>query len=429
VSIIRTIQVSEAGWEAACRLLRRAPCVTDPSLERAVREIVEDVRERGEAALLDLGRRFDCPALSSLEVPHEEIERGSAEVPAAVRDALAFAADRIRSFHEKQAKTSWFDPDAARLCGQIVRPMERVGIYVPGGTAVYPSSVLMVALPARAAGVSEIVMCSPCGKDGRLHPAVLFAARLAGVNRLFKIGGAQAVAAMAFGAGPVPAVDKIAGPGNVYVNAAKRLLWGVTDMDMLAGPSEVCVVADESANPAFVAADLLTQAEHDAESAAFLLTPSASLAAEVEKEIGSRLPALPRRSMLEQALGTNSAIVVTENLDQAFELANQCAPEHLALMVENPMVHAGRIRNAGAILLGDYSPQTLGDYLAGPSHTLPTSGAARYASPVNVETFLKRTSLIGWTKQALEEVSPHLYALAAEEGFAAHAEGVRTRLG
>ncbi len=424
---MRLLACETESPETIAAALRREPVGDDASVSQVAASIIAEVRARGDEALLELGRKFDCAGLNQIEVTQAEWETGCEQVEPILRADLELAAANIAAFHEKQVRQSWMDSSGGRVTGQLIRPLARVGIYVPGGTAVYPSSVLMVGIPARVAGVDDIVMCTPCGRDGTVNPLVLFAARLAGVSRIFKVGGAQAVAAMALGTNTIPRVDKIAGPGNSYVNAAKRLLWGSVDMDMLAGPSEVCVVADEFANPAFVALDMLTQAEHDAESAAFLITPSIELANFVMQEIEARLETLPRRDILRKALEQNSAIVVTRSLDEALALADVCAPEHLALMVREPFAALGRIRNAGAILVGDYSPQTLGDYLAGPSHTLPTSGTARFSSPVNVDTFVKKTSVIYYSRSALAGVSDTLVRLARAEGFEAHAEAVRAR--
>jgi histidinol dehydrogenase len=426
--ILRVIHVTADGLEAAEKAVRRSVQDFDPKSESAVREIIADVRARGDAALLGLGRRFDCPTLESIEVSAKEWDDACVKVDAASRQAVESAANNITSFHKKQLRSSWKCTQDGATTGQLIRPLQRVGVYVPGGTAVYPSSVLMTALPANVAGVGEIIVCTPCGSAGRLHPLVLFAARTAGVSRVFKVGGAQAIAAMAYGTETIPAVDKVVGPGNVYVNIAKKLLWGVVDIDMVAGPSEVCVVADDSANPALVAADMLTQAEHDTECAAYLITPSEEMAMAVQTEISQQVFVLPRAAILEKALGDHGAIVVTETLDQAVDLANVCAPEHLALMVREPFEWVDKIRNAGAVLLGDYSPQTLGDYLAGPSHTLPTSGTARFSSPLNVDTFVKKTSLIHYTREALERAAPTLEHFAGVEGFEGHAEAVRKRL-
>ncbi|HXG22922.1 MAG TPA: histidinol dehydrogenase [Chthonomonadales bacterium] len=425
---LQIIDVAKEGCQTAVSALRRTTLQDNPQVEAAVREIVEDVRARGDTALLELGRRFDSSALESIHVTAQEWDAAQEAVDAASRQALEAAAGNIIAFHERQRRTSWLDVREGVVTGQLIRPLQRVGLYIPGGTAVYPSTVLMCALPARVAGVPELVLCTPCTKNGTIHPLVLFAAKLAGVSAVYKVGGAQAVAAMAFGTQSIPAVDKVVGPGNVYVNVTKRLLWGVVDIDMLAGPSEVCVVADDGADPVFVAADMLAQAEHDVESAAYLITSSAALAKAVEREIQKRLERMPRREILRRALEDHGAIIITETIEQAYELADVCAPEHLALMVRNPLAALGRIRNAGAILMGDYAPQTLGDYLAGPSHTLPTGGTARFASPLHVDTFLKKSSFIYYTPDALKGVAPHLRQLADAEGFEAHAAAVRARI-
>lgn len=425
---MRTIDVVRDGRAAAEAALRRPSPHENAEVEQVARGILEDVRARGEAALLELGRRFDSPVLDRIEVSSEEWDAASDSVEAPLREAVAVAAERIRAFHEAQRRTSWQMESGGVLAGQLLRPLDRVGLYVPGGTAVYPSSVLMCALPARVAGVPEIIMCTPCRRDGTVHPLVLHAARVAGVQRAFRVGGAQAIAAMAYGAGPVPAVDKIAGPGNVWVNAAKRLVYGVVGIDMLAGPSEVCVLADEGARADFAAADMLVQAEHDVESAAYLVTWSRDLAERVAAEVERQVAGLPREGVLREALARRGAIVVARDADEAIDLVNVCAPEHLALMVREPFSALGRIRNAGAVLLGDYAPQTLGDYAAGPSHTLPTSGTARFASPLHVDTFIKKSSFLYATRQGLAGLEATLVALAETEGFDAHAAAVRRRL-
>jgi len=424
---VRVLHVGETGLEAAHAALRRTTLQDNPRVEAIVRDIVADVRARGDEALLELGRRFDAPHLDRLDVPRGEWADAEARIPSDLRAAVRQAAANITTFHEQQRRSSWMDAQSDRITGQIVRPLDRVGVYVPGGTAAYPSTVLMSAIPARVAGVPEIVLCTPAQRDGRVPPLVLYAALLAGVQRVVMVGGAQAVAALAFGTASVPAVDKVVGPGNVYVNIAKKQLWGVVDIDMLAGPSEVCVVADEGANPVYAALDMLTQAEHDVECAAVLITPSAAFAQAVLAEIESRLPHLSRRAILREALDKHGLVLVTESLEQSYDLANVCAPEHLALMVREPFAALGRIRNAGAILMGDFAPQTLGDYMAGPSHTLPTSGTARFASPLHVDTFVKKSSFIYYTPRALNEVACSLEAFATAEGFDAHAAAVAAR--
>jgi histidinol dehydrogenase len=424
---VRLLRTQQQGIEAAKSLLTRNNLQDNPQVETVVREIIEKVRKEGDGALLELGRRFDCDTLNALEVTRDEIDAAAQAVSPQLMADLKAAAENIREFHDRQARQTWMHGDGARTVGQMILPLRRVGFYVPGGTAVYPSSLLMCVLPARSAGVEEVVVCSPCGRDGTLHPLVLAAAHVAGVDRLFKIGGAQAVAAMALGTRTVPAVDKIVGPGNSYVNVAKKLLWGVVDIDMLAGPSEVCVVADSSANPEFAAADMLTQAEHDVEAAAFLICHDEQTALSTVRALEQQMQRLPRKDILRRALAENGAVVVTRSLDESIELANHCAPEHLALMVQDPFAVLPSIRNAGAVLLGSFSPQTLGDYLAGPSHTLPTSGTARFSSPLNVDTFVKKTSFIHYSPQALAAVSDTLVRLAEAEGFGAHAAAVEIR--
>lgn len=425
---MRTVVVAEQGYAEAEAALHRSPISVDPKVEETVRTIIDDVRARGDAALLELGRRFDSPDLAGIAVTPDEWEDGCARTPADLRETIDLAARNVAAFHRRQLRTTWMEAEEGRVVGQLVRALSHVGVYVPGGTASYASSVLMCAVPATVAGVPEVTLCSPCARNGGVPPAVLYAARAAGVTRICKVGGAQAIAAMAFGTASVPAVDKIVGPGNVYVATAKRLLWGAVDMDMIAGPSEVCVVADETASPKFAAADMLTQAEHDPDCAAYLITTSAALAEAVRQELQAQMELLPRRDILRRALDRNGAIVVAETLEQALRLADACAPEHLALMVADPFALLGSIHNAGAILIGDYSPQTLGDYWAGPSHTLPTGGAARFSSPLHVDTFLKKSSFISYSRGALAAAAEHLERFAEAEGFQAHAEAVRIRL-
>lgn len=424
---MRWIEVATDGYEAALKALRRELPEADSRLSNLVSGIIAEVRRRGDDALLELGRRFDAPDLESLVVTEAEFEAVGRLGPA-VRSALDASFDAVRSFHEAQRRTSWFRHDDGRVTGQILRPLGRVGIYVPGGRARYPSTVIMCGAPALAAGVPDVALCTPPARDGSVHPAVLYAARLVGARAVYKIGGAQAVAALAYGTQTVPRVDKVVGPGNVYVCEAKRQLWGVTDMDMLAGPSEVCVVADSTASPAFAAADLVTQAEHDADCAAFLLTPDPRLAARVRGELEARVARLERSAIAGEALERNGALIITRDLDEAVALANACAPEHLALMVEHPEALLATVRNAGAVMLGSMTPQTAGDYIAGPSHTLPTGGSARFWSPLNVDTFTKKTSFMSFDADALGRAAPHMIALAEAEGLGGHADAVRVRI-
>ena len=378
------------------RLLSRSQ-LTDETVTQRVKDIVRDVRARGDAALFEYTERFDGAKLdaASVQVTPEEIRAAYDAAEKPWIDAMREAAARITAFHEKQKQRTWIDFDGGIALGQMVRPLERVGVYVPGGTAAYPSSVLMNVLPARVAGVREIVMVTPPGADGKVsYPLTLVAADIAGVDRIYKVGGAQAVAALAFGTQSLPRVDKIVGPGNIYVANAKREVYGHCGIDMVAGPSEVLVIADGSANPVYVAADMLSQAEHDPLAAAIVVTDSQELAQRVAAEIDRQAALLPRREIVDRSLLRYGTIVACENLEQAAQVANLVAPEHLELSVAQPFELLGRIQNAGAIFLGHYAPEPLGDYFAGPNHVLPTSGTARFFSPLNVEDFTKKSSLI-----------------------------------
>jgi histidinol dehydrogenase len=426
---MRVISTDSASREEVRAILRRSLTLEDAEIESRVRAILNEVASRGDDALREYTARFDGVQLTHLEVTSEELRRAQEEVSPPVAEALQLAAQRIRRFHEHQKRTSWFEADErGGLVGQMVTPLRRVGAYVPGGLAVYPSSVLMCAIPAQVAGVEEVILCTPPRKDGTVHPLVLMAAQQSGVNRIFKVGGAQAVAAMAYGTQSVPAVDKIVGPGNIYVTVAKKLVYGMVGIDMLAGPSEVCILADDTADPRYVAIDILTQAEHDIHTAAFLITPSRSLAQAVQEEIEKTVADLPRQDILRQTLAQNGGIILTRDMEEAVELANLCAPEHLALMVAEPWRYLPLIRCAGAVMMGAFSPQSLGDYVAGPSHTLPTSGTARYASPLNVDDFVKKTSVVCFTREALQQLADAIETLAAVEGLEAHLLAVKRRL-
>jgi histidinol dehydrogenase len=426
---MRVISTDSASREEVRAILRRSLTLEEAEIESRVRAILNEVASRGDDALREYTARFDGAQLTHLEVTSEELHRAQAEVSTPVAEALQLAAERIRRFHEHQKRTSWFEADErGGLVGQMITPLRRVGAYVPGGLAVYPSSVLMCAIPAQVAGVEEIILCTPPRKDGTVHPLVLMAAQQSGVSRIFKVGGAQAVAAMAYGTQSIPAVDKIVGPGNIYVTVAKKLVYGMVGIDMLAGPSEVCILADDTADPRYVAIDMLTQAEHDIHTAAFLITPSRSLAQAVQEEIEKTVADLPRQDILRQTLAQNGGIILTRDMEEAVELANLCAPEHLALMVAELWRYLPLIRCAGAVMMGAFSPQSLGDYVAGPSHTLPTSGTARYASPLNVDDFVKNTSVVYFTREALQQVADAIETLAAVEGLEAHLLAVKRRL-
>ena len=416
---------------AELRGLASAASTDDPELREAVAGILRDVAARGDAALLEHTRRLDrldAASVDELRVPREELERAAASLDPALLASLRRAADNVRRFHERQREHGFVEllPDGS-LLGQRVTALRRVGIYVPGGRAAYPSTVLMNAIPAAVAGVEEIAMVSPA-PDGEVAPVVLAAAHVAGVTEVIRAGGAQAVGALAFGTESVGRVDKIVGPGNKWVAEAKRQVFGRVDIDMVAGPSEILVIADELADARHVAADLIGQAEHDPDAIAWLVTTCAAHLAEVPREIERLLEANPRREVARAALEANGAIVQVPDLAAAAELADLRAPEHLELLVMEPLVLAGRIRNAGAIFLGSWSPEPVGDYFAGPNHVLPTGGTARFASPLGVYDFLKRTSLIGYSAERLRRDAADVVRLAESEGLHGHAEAVRVRL-
>ncbi len=428
----RRLGTEALGAEEIVRALDRPPASVAPEIHRSVAAILARVRERGDAALLEFTERFDGVKLEATElvVTAEEIARARAAVGDDVQKALSYARARIEAFHRHTLPRSWWVEDEnGSLLGQQVRPLDRVGIYVPGGRAVYPSTVLMTAVPARVAGVQEIVLVSPPAADGTLHPAVLVAAEIAGVTEVYRIGGAQAVGALAYGTGTIRKVSKIVGPGNIYVALAKLQVFGQVGIDMVAGPSEVVVVADDSAEPEWVAADLLAQAEHDPMARAILLTPSAALIERVAGALEDQLAAIPRRAIARQALEANGALVQTRDLKEAVALANRLAPEHLELQVEDPFSWLPRVSNAGAIFLGRHTPEAVGDYVAGPSHVLPTGGIARVASGLGVEDFVKRSSLIQYSSRGLREAWANLSVLARVEGLHAHGEAARLRLG
>ena len=390
----------------------------DLSAVEIVRRIVADVRKLGDKAVIDYTRKIDGVELNSFAVDVADID-----IDSELLASLKVAAENIRRFHAEQLPKSWITYRGENsLLGQAVIPLERVGVYVPGGTAAYPSSVLMNIIPAKVAGVREIIMCTP-----NANKTVLAAAKLAGVDKIFKIGGAQAIAAMAFGTEQIPRVNKIVGPGNIFVTLAKKEVYGHCDIDMLAGPSEILIVADENANPIYAAADLLSQAEHDPLACSILITTSPTLADKVAAQVDEQLSNLPRKEIAAAAIERNGLIVVAKDLDEAIDFANFSAPEHLELLVSAPFELLPKIKNAGAIFLGAYSPEPLGDYLAGPNHVLPTGGTAKFYSVLNVETFLKRTSLISYTRNDLLGAADNIIKLANAEGLMAHAEAIRKR--
>ena len=413
------------------RVMERSQLQND-EISARVKEIVARVRAEGDAALFDYTSRFDHVQLTAdtVKVTREEIDAAYAAASPEWLAAMREAARRITAFHEKQKQNTWIDFQPGIALGQKITPLDRVGVYVPGGTAAYPSSVLMNVLPARVAGVREIVMVTPPGRDGGVsYPLALVAADIAGVDSIYKVGGAQAIAALAFGTESIPRVDKITGPGNIYVANAKREVFGHVGIDMVAGPSEVLVIADDSAEPAYVAADLLSQAEHDPYAAAILVTDSAALAQAVDAELARQTALLPRRDTVMQSLSAYGTIVIAPGLSACAEMANRIAPEHLELCVRDPYALLPEIRNAGAIFLGCWSPEPLGDYLAGPNHVLPTSGTARFSSPLSVDDFVKKSSIISCTRGELEALSDQIILLARSEGLDAHANAVAIRFG
>ena len=407
-------------------IFRREEETADVSAQ--VAEILRDVKERGDAALLDCARRFDKAELSALEVTPRELDEGAAQVDGEFTQILREAAENIRAFHARQRREGFLMAEREGvILGQKITPLARVGIYVPGGTAAYPSTVLMNAIPAHIAGVGEIIMATPPGRDGKICPAILAAAKLAGVTRIFKMGGAQAVAALAYGTQSVPRVDKIVGPGNAYVAEAKRQVFGLVNIDMIAGPSEILVIADGKSNPAWVAADLLSQAEHDKLASAVLVTDSRPLAQAVAQAVEDQLRTLEREEIARASIEHNGKIIVVRSLAEAVAAANRIAPEHLELSVENPFDYLGQIENAGSIFLGRYNPEPMGDYFAGPNHTLPTMGTARFYSPLSVDDFVKKSQFSCYTREALERDYRKVSRFAKEEGLTAHARAVEIR--
>jgi len=426
---MKIIKADAVEFDEFFRKLRQRGGALTPALLSAVAEIVEDVARKGDDALFHYTKKFDKYELSAatVEVTPEEKKAALAQVRPEDLDVIRLAAGRIEKFHRNEIEASWFvtNEEGIRL-GQRILPMQRIGIYAPGGKAFYPSTLLMGAIPAHIAGVEEIVLVSPA-RDGRLNPLIAAAAEVSGVDRIFKVGGAQAVAALAYGTKSIPRVDKIVGPGNAYVAAAKKLVFGQVDIDMIAGPSEIVVIADKTAKAAYIAADLLSQAEHDEMAAAVLFTPEENLAREVAQEVAGQLKKLSRTAIMEKSLAQYGAIIITPDIDAAVELANVFAPEHLELMVENPTALLEKVRNAGAVFLGSFTPEALGDYTAGTNHILPTEGTARFSSPLGVYDFMKRMSVLHFTQEALDRLGAKTAHFAAMEGLDAHAHSVKIR--
>ncbi len=410
------------------KLTQRTRTQEGASVLKIVADILENVRTDGDKALREYTKKFDRAEIDSVRVSEEEITAAYAAVEPELLETIRISKKNIQSFHEKQLQNSWISPEEdGTVLGQLVRPLEKVGLYVPGGTAPLVSSLLMTAVPAKVAGVSQLIICTPPSQDGSVNPAILVAAREAGVEQVFRVGGAQAIGAMAYGTETVPAVDKICGPGNVYVATAKRLIFGDCGIDMFAGPSEILIIADSTAKPEYVAADLLSQAEHDKLASSILVTDDENLIEEVCRQMELQLSTLSRGEITRQSIKDFGYAVLVEDIGQAIGVSNSIAPEHLEICVEEPLSLLGAIKNAGAIFVGNYSPEPLGDYMAGPSHVLPTSGTARFSSPVNVDQFIKKSSLIYYNRAALGKTSQDIIRLAEAELLDAHANAIRVR--
>lgn len=425
------MKITKANGKAEYALiedLKKRAGETDPKIVEIVTNIVNAVKEQGDEAVREFTVRFDGSVPKRTIIEKEELNSYLDMVDDDFKSALINAKENIYNFHLRQAQQSWLRTEEnGVIMGQRVRGLHRVGIYVPGGTAAYPSSVLMNAIPAKIAGVKEIIMVTPPSKDGSPNPDIMAAAAVAGVDKVFLVGGAQAVAALAYGTEKIPKVDKIVGPGNIFVATAKKLLYGVVDIDMVAGPSEILIVADKSAKPAFLAADLMSQAEHDKLASAILLTTSSDIARATAREIDRQIKFLERQEIIAESLDKFGEIIVCENLDQAIDFANELAPEHLEMCVEEPLKYIGRLDNAGSVFLGNYSPEPLGDYYAGPNHVLPTSGTARFFSPLSVDSFIKKSSFIYYTEAELSKAKDDIVKLADTEGLTAHANSIKVR--
>lgn len=425
------MKITKANGKAEYALidsLKKRAGETDEKITQNVTNIINAVKEQGDEAVREFTVRFDGTVPKKTIIEKDELQQYLDIVDEDFKSAIINAKNNIYDFHSRQAQQSWMTTqENGIIMGQRVRGLKRVGIYVPGGTAAYPSSVLMNAIPAKIAGVEEIIMVTPPGKDGSPNPDIMAAAAVAGVDRVFLVGGAQAVAALAYGTEKIPKVDKIVGPGNIFVATAKKLLYGVVDIDMVAGPSEILIVADKTAKPAFLAADLMSQAEHDKLASAILLTTSSDIAKSTAREIEKQIKHLARQEIIESSLNDFGEIIVCENLEQAIAFANELAPEHLEMCVEEPLKYIGMIDNAGSVFLGNYSPEPLGDYYAGPNHVLPTSGTARFFSPLSVDSFIKKSSFIYYTEDELRKAKDDIVKLADTEGLTAHANSIKVR--
>ena len=427
--MIKMVQGDRQTCQSFVEDLKSRVGQTSPEIEASVREIIETVRTGGDSAVKEYSRKFDGWTPEKLELSREELEQAAEQCDPEFLAALKRAAENIRAFHQRQKQQSRIDPmPNGIITGQRVRGLHRVGVYVPGGTAGYPSSVLMNVIPAQVAEVGEIVMVTPPGRTGRPDPNILAAALVAGVDRVFLMGGAQAVAALALGTESVPKVDKIVGPGNIFVATAKKQLYGVVDIDMIAGPSEILIVADDTANPRVLAADLMSQAEHDRMASAILITPSAQIAQATVEELYRQMETLSRKEIIAESVDRFGGVIVCENMEEAVDFANELAPEHLEICCQNPFDYLGRLDNAGSVFMGHYSPEPLGDYYAGANHVLPTGGTARFFSPLSVDDFIKKSSYIYYPKEELQKAAADIIRLAETEELTAHANSIRVRV-
>lgn len=423
---MKILSTKDREFQSLFDSIRQRGSAQAGDVEATVRDIIAQVRSRGDDALLDLTEKFD--GHRNIRISQAQIDEAARAVDPQLMASLKLARQRIEEYHQRQLQNSWFATGAnGEILGQIVRPLERVGLYVPGGKAVYPSSVLMNALPAIVAGVAELIIVSPAPR-GEINPLILAAAQLCGITTVFKIGGAQAIAALAYGTGSVPRVDKIVGPGNIFVATAKKLVYGEVDIDMIAGPSEILIIADGTGDPAWAAADMLSQAEHDELASSIVITTDAAFAVLVQKQLEQQLAELPKKHIAEKSLEKYGAIIVADSLAEAAVLANDVAPEHLELFVDRPWDLLPLIKHAGAVFMGHHTPEPVGDYIAGPNHVLPTGGTARFYSPLSVDDFVKKTSLLSFPPSALESLGPHVVRLAVAEDLDAHARSVSIRL-
>lgn len=418
---------TKTGNELVNQILNRSQ-LEQKGIQATVDNIINEVRTNKDKALFELTAKFDKVDLSTLKVSQQEIEFAYSKVDKNLIEVIKKSAQRIKAFHQKQKQNSWFDTsENGEIMGQMIRPIEKVGVYVPGGKAAYPSSVLMNVIPAYVAGVKDIIMTTPAQKDGSVYPNTIVAAKEAGVNEIYKVGGAQAIAALAFGTESIPKADKIVGPGNIYVALAKRSVYGYVNIDSVAGPSEILILADSSANPAYVAADLLSQAEHDELASAILITNDRNLAIKVNAELDKQTENLSRKEIIKKSFDNFGAIIIVNDFDEATQLSNQIAPEHLEICTNSPFEILPKIKNAGAVFLGHYSPEPLGDYMAGPNHVLPTGGTAKFFSPLSIDDFIKKSSIISFSKEALNVLHKDIIEFANSEGLTAHANAVKVR--